>query len=385
MVCRRLNRSGSIGPQANKYSGLCLGDGFYVPEGSTPSTPTVSPTPTTVAPTTAGLKCSTDGKVCWKPDFTNDKECCRKFGLQSHPDPTKSAWPIYHFGSGTCSGGMQKTEQEWIDWAAGNNNKDSGLCLGDGFYVPEGSTPSTPTVSPTTATVAPTTAGLKCSTDGKVCWKPDFTNDKECCAMWGLQAHPDPTKSAWPVYHFGSGTCSGGMQKTEQEWIDWAAGNNNKDSGLCLGDGFYVPEGSTPSTPTVSPTPTTVAPTTAGLKCSTDGKVCWKPDFTNDKECCAMWGLQAHPDPTKSAWPVYHFGSGTCSGGMQKTEQEWIDWAAGNNNKDSDYAWVMDFTYQKEVPEYSHCFAYSNYCCAYHCWSKVFHGWQSMLETRFYE
>ena len=153
----------------------------------------------------------------------------RKFGLQAHLDPTKSAWPIYNFGSGTCSGGMKKTEQEWIDWAAGNNNKDSGLCLGDGFYVPEGSTPSTPTVSPTTTTVAPTTAGLKCSTDGKVCWKPDFTNDKECCAMWGLQAHPDPTKSAWPVYHFGSGTCSGGMQKTEQEWIDWAAGNNNKD------------------------------------------------------------------------------------------------------------------------------------------------------------
>ena len=77
---------------------------------------------------------------------------------------------------------MKKTEQEWIDWAAGNNNKYSGLCLGDGFYVPEGSTPSTPTVSPTTTTVAPTIAGLKCSTDGKVCWKPDFTNDKECCA-----------------------------------------------------------------------------------------------------------------------------------------------------------------------------------------------------------
>ena len=68
--------------------------------------------------TTSGLKCSTDGKY-WKPDFTNGKECCRKFGLQAHPDPT--IWPVYHFGSGTCSGGMQKTEQEWIDWAAGNS------------------------------------------------------------------------------------------------------------------------------------------------------------------------------------------------------------------------------------------------------------------------
>ena len=34
VVCRRLNRSGSIGPQANNQNnGLCLGDGFYVPEG----------------------------------------------------------------------------------------------------------------------------------------------------------------------------------------------------------------------------------------------------------------------------------------------------------------------------------------------------------------
>lgn len=110
------------------------------------------------------------------------------------------------------------------------------------------------------------------------------TDAPECCSQWGLAAYPD-TGYTWPLVS-SEGTCSGGMIKTTEEWIDAAPTFNV--AGLCLADGYYTmsydPEPLPPSPPT-PPSPSPPAPC-AGLETTiTLYTESWASEITWEVEC----------------------------------------------------------------------------------------------------